>query len=214
MEELRKSALKIINTLEKTYPEARLELDFTTPFELLIATILAAQSTDVRVNKVTKDLFKKYREPADYLKVDITELEQEIRSTGFYRNKAKSVVGCCNMIVNEFGCELPRSVEELVKLPGVGRKTANIVLANAMGIPAIGVDTHATRVPNRLGWVNTKNADKIEAILTDIFPEEKWQRANILIVWHGRYTCQAKKPKCGECVIYDSCPWEEKTSLN
>ncbi len=209
-EDLRRRTLEIIERLDKAYPEARLELDFTTPFELLIATILAAQCTDERVNKVTKSLFKKYPDPAAYLAVDISELEEDIRPTGFFRNKAKSIVACCNAIVEQYGGKLPGTIEELTKLPGVGRKTANIVLANAMNIPAIGVDTHTIRVPNRLGLVDTKDPDKIEEKLCELLPREKWHRGNILLQWHGRYTCQAKKPKCGECVLYDLCEWEDR----
>lgn len=202
--------LEIVDRLDKAYPDARLELDFTTPFELLIATILAAQCTDARVNQVTKSLFKKYPNPAAYLTVDISELEEDIRPTGFFRNKAKSIVACCRAVVEECNGELPRTLEELTKLPGVGRKTANIVLANAMGVPAIGVDTHTIRVPNRLGLVKTKDPDRIEAQLCELLPKEKWHRGNLLLQWHGRYTCQAKKPKCDQCVVYDLCEWEEK----
>ncbi len=205
-----KAFLEILERLDKAYPEARLELNFTTPFELLIATILAAQCTDERINKVTKNLFIKYAGPANYLAVDISELEEDIRSTGFYRNKAKSVVACCKTLIEEHNGEPPGTVEELTKLPGVGRKTANIVLANSMGIPAIGVDTHTVRVPNRLGLINTKAPDKIEAKLCELLPREKWHRSNLLIQWHGRYICQAKKPVCGQCVVYDLCPWPEK----
>jgi endonuclease-3 len=210
LENLRKRALEIIDRLDSAYPDARLELNFTTPFELLIATILAAQCTDERVNQVTKSLFKKYPNPAAFLAVAISELEEDIRPTGFYRNKAKSIVACCQKLVDEYHGELPETVEELTKLPGVGRKTANIVLANALGIPAIGVDTHTIRVPNRLGWVDTRNPDKIERQLCELLPKEKWHQANILLQWHGRYTCQAKKPKCDQCVVYDLCPWEDK----
>ena len=201
---------EIVEELDKAYPEAHLELDFSTPFELLVATILAAQSTDARVNLVTKDLFKKYPNPKAYLEVDIEELQEDIRSTGFYRNKSKSIVNCCQMLINEFSGELPTTVEEMTRLPGVGRKTANIVLANAMGIPGIGVDTHTIRVPNRLGLVDSKKPDEIEAILCELLPREKWNRGNILIQWHGRYTCKAKNPDCHTCVVFDACPWQHK----
>lgn len=210
-EELRQRTLEIIDRLDKAYPDAHLELNFSSPFELLIATILAAQCTDERVNQVTKTLFKKYPTPESYLAVDISELEEDIRPTGFYRNKAKNIVACCRKIVEDYDGKIPQSVEQLTSLPGVGRKTANIVLANAMGIPAIGVDTHTVRVPHRLGIVDTKNPDKIEAQLRYLLPKERWARANILLQWHGRYTCQAKKPKCGECLVYDLCQWEDKT---
>ncbi|MFQ5865250.1 MAG: endonuclease III [bacterium] len=213
VKDLHKQALEIVERLDKTYPDAHLELDFTTPFELLMATILAAQCTDQRVNQVTKSLFKKYPNPAAYLAVDISELEEDIRPTGFFRNKAKSIVACCKALVEEYGGELPTTVEELTKLPGVGRKTANIVLANAMGIPAIGVDTHTFRVPNRMGLVNTKDPYKIELQLCELLPKESWHRGNLLLQWHGRYTCQAQKPKCDQCVVYDLCEWEEKESF-
>lgn len=208
--ELRKQALKTVDKLDKTYPEARQELDFSNAFELLIATILAAQCTDAKVNEVTKNLFRKYSNPAAYMTAGDDELRNDMAGITFAGSKAKYLKNCCKMLVNDFGGQVPNTVEELVKLQGVGRKTANIVLANAMGIPAIGVDTHTIRVPNRLGWVNTKNADKIEQTLCDLLPKEKWHRGNIVIQWHGRYTCKAKKPNCGKCAIFDLCNWQDK----
>ncbi len=208
--EKNKLALQVVELLDKAYPEARQELDFSNAFELLVATILAAQCTDVRVNQVTQSLFKKYPCPGSFLDADSAEIEQDIRSIPFFRNKAKGILGCCRILVDEYGGEVPNSVEQLVALPYVGRKTANIVLANAMNIPAIGVDTHTIRVPNRLGLVSGKNPDKIEKALCDLLPEELWNRGNIVIQWHGRYTCKAKKPLCSECAIYDLCQWEEK----
>lgn len=212
-EDLRKRASGIINRLDSAYPNARLELDFINPFQLLIATILAAQCTDERVNQVTKYLFNKYPNPTSYLTADISEFEEDIRPTGFYRNKAKNIVACCKKLAEEYSGELPHTVEEMTKLPGVGRKTANIVLANAMGVPAIGVDTHTIRVPNRIGLVNTKDADKIESQLCELLPKEIWHKANILLQWHGRYTCQAKKPNCGKCVVFDTCQWQDKETF-
>lgn len=209
-EELRKPALEIVDRLDRTYPEARQELNFSNAFELLIATILAAQCTDVKVNEVTEKLFKKYPNPAAFVKADVDVLRNDIAGITFAGNKAKYVKNCCQMLVDEFSGEVPNTVKDLVKLQGVGRKTANIVLANAMGIPAIGVDTHTIRVPNRLGWVDTKDTDKIEQALCDLLPKEKWHRGNIVIQWHGRYTCKAKKPKCSECAIFDLCNWEDK----
>lgn len=209
-EDLRSRALETIKRLDEAYPDAHLELDFSTPFELLIATILAAQCTDAKVNQVTKSLFKKYRSAKDYLSVDVPELQQDLAGITFPRNKSKSIVKTCDLLVNEYNGQVPNTVEELVKLSGVGRKTANIVLANAMGVPAIGVDTHTIRVPNRLGWVDNQNPDKIEASLCALLPKDKWHRANILLQWHGRYTCKAKKPACGECVVFDLCQWPEK----
>ena len=208
--ELRKQTLEIVDKLDKAYPEAHQELEFSSAFELLIATILAAQCTDAKVNEVTKNLFEKYPNPAAYVKTSNDELRNDLAGITFAGNKAKYLRNCCEMLVNDFGGQVPNTVEELVKLQGVGRKTANIVLANAMGIPAIGVDTHTIRVPNRLGWVNTKNVDQIEQALCDLLPKEKWHRGNIVIQWHGRYTCKAKKPKCGQCAIFELCNWEDK----
>ncbi|MFQ5638562.1 MAG: endonuclease III [bacterium] len=210
---LDKRAGEIVNRLDKAYPEAHQELNFSNAFELLIATILAAQCTDVKVNQVTETLFKKYPDPAAFAAADISNLEQEMRIITFYRNKAKGILKTCTILVDEHNSEVPNTVEELVKLPYVGRKTANIVLSNAMGIPAIGVDTHTLRVPNRLGIADTKNSDKMEAQLCELLPQEKWHRANILIQWHGRYTCTAKKPKCGACVVFNLCEWEEKITF-
>lgn len=209
-ENLRETALEIVNRLDKAYPEAHQELNYTTSFELLIATILAAQCTDAKVNQVTKDLFKKYPDPQAYLKVDISEIEDDIKSITFYRNKAKGIVASCQMLVKDYDGQVPKTVEELVKLPWVGRKTANIVLANSMGIPAIGVDTHTIRVPNRLGLLDSQNPDKVEKALCELLPKEKWHRANIVIQWHGRYTCKSKKPDCGTCVVFELCKWPDK----
>lgn len=201
---------EVVDILDKTYPEARQELNFSSPFELLIATILAAQCTDARVNEVSVDLFLKYKRPEDYVAVPVEELQEDIRRISFYRNKAKGIQRACKMLIEEFDGNVPDSVEALVKLPFVGRKTANIVLSNALGIPAIGVDTHTIRVPNRLGWVSEKEPDKVEKALCSLLPDSKWHRANIVIQWHGRYTCLARKPKCGDCAIFDFCEWEDK----
>lgn len=209
-ERLRERALEIVDRLDQAYPEARLELNFSSAFELLIATILAAQCTDAKVNQVTKTLFKKYPTPQSYLKADFSQLVNDLEGITFAGSKAKYIKKSCEMIINEFNGEVPNTVEKLTKLSGVGRKTANIVLANAMGIPAIGVDTHTIRVPNRLGLVDTDDPNKMEARLCEVLPKEKWHRANIVIQWHGRYTCQAKKPKCGQCVVFDLCEWSEK----
>ena len=205
--------LEVVDRLDKAYPEAHQELNFSNPFELLIATILAAQCTDVRVNEVTKDLFKKYPGPGAFVNRDVAEIEQDIRSISFYRNKAKGIISACKLLVAEFGGEVPATVDDLVRLSYVGRKTANIVLANAMGIPAIGVDTHTLRVPNRLGWISTKDPDKVEALLCELLPEEKWHRGNIVIQWHGRYTCKAKNPLCGACAVFDLCNWADKEAF-
>lgn len=210
MSDLKRQALEAVECLDAAYPEARQELNFSSPFELLIATILAAQCTDVRVNEVTATLFKKYPDPQAFVSVAIEELQEDIRTISFYRNKSKGLKSACQLLLEEFDGQVPANAKSLIKLPYVGRKTANIVLANAMGIPAIGVDTHTIRVPNRLGWVDTDNPDKIEAALCDLLPKEKWHRANIVIQWHGRYTCTAKKPNCTECMIYHLCNWSGK----
>ncbi|MFQ5675743.1 MAG: endonuclease III [bacterium] len=209
-EDLRKRVVEIVDKLDKAYPEAHLELDFSTPFELLVATILAAQCTDAKVNQVTRNLFTKYPTPKSYLKANDDDLRQDLQGITFSRNKAKYIKNCCQALVEKFGGQVPTAVEDLTTLSGVGRKTANIVRANAMGIPAIGVDTHTIRVPNRLGWVKTKTPEKIEETLCELLPEEKWHRGNIVIQWHGRYTCKARKPKCNECVIFHQCDWAEK----
>ncbi len=201
---------QVIDALEAAYPGARQELNFSSPFELLIATILAAQCTDARVNEVTENLFQKYPDPAAFVAIDPEELQEDIRKITFYRNKTKGIQSACRMLLDEFGGEVPEDVDSLVRLPYVGRKTANIVRANAMGIAAIGVDTHTIRVPNRLGWVTGKDPDKIEKTLCELIPQERWHRANLLIQWHGRYTCKAKKPKCTECPVYHLCSWEDK----
>lgn len=208
--ESRRRAIEILKRLEEAYPEAHLELNFSNPFELLVATILAAQCTDQRVNQVTEYLFKKYRRPEDYLRVPIEELQEDIKPTGFYRNKAKSLVECCRALVEEFGGQVPESVEDLTRLPGVGRKTANIVRGNAMGQQAIGVDTHVKRVSGRLGLARSTDPDKIEMELAEVLPPEKWTRATLLLQWHGRYTCTARNPNCKECVLIDLCEWPQK----
>ncbi len=212
-EDLRKRAEEIVDRLDQAYPDAHLELTFSNAFELLIATILAAQCTDAKVNEVTKDLFKKYPNPEAFLKVDISELQEDIRAITFYRNKTKGIRKTCEKLIKDYDGAVPDSVEDLVKLPWVGRKTANIVLSNAMGIPAIGVDTHTLRVPQRLGLATSEDPDKMEAALCELLPKGKWHRGNIVIQWHGRYTCKAKKPQCGKCVVFDLCQWEEKESF-
>jgi len=211
---LRKRAVEIVNKLDQAYPEAHLELNFSNPFELLTATILAAQCTDAKVNQVTAELFQKYPNPEAFLNKDTSEIREDLEGITFAGNKAKYLKKCSEILTEQHNGQVPNSVEELVKLPGVGRKTANIVLANALGIPAIGVDTHTIRVPNRLGLVDSKNPDKIEARLCELLPKDKWLRGNIVIQWHGRYTCKAKKPNCGECVVFDLCKWEDKENYS
>lgn len=205
--DIKTRALKTIRLLEKEHLDAEIALTFKNPLELLISTILSAQCTDKRVNIVTKTLFKKYKTLEDYAKADIKELELDIRSTGFYHNKARHIKKCCQMLIEKFGSRVPRTMEELLELPGVARKTANIVLSNVFGIvEGIAVDTHVRRLSERLGLTQNKNQDKIEQDLMKIVPKEMWMRFSDLLVFHGRRICMAKKPKCGECVLNKICP--------
>ncbi|MCJ7719548.1 endonuclease III [Candidatus Bathyarchaeota archaeon] len=199
--------LKIIELLEKEHRDAKIALNHTNPLELLIATILSAQCTDERVNIVTKTLFKKYRSVEDYAEADLKELEQDIRSTGFYRNKARNIKKCCQMILDKFGSQVPKTMEEILELPGVARKTANIVLSNAYGVvEGIAVDTHVRRLSRRLGLTANDNPDKIEQDLMKLVPKSKWMRFTELLIFHGRKTCTAKRPKCETCVVNKLCP--------
>ncbi len=200
------SVTKVLDILQKQYPEAHVTLDFQKPLQLLVATILAAQSTDQRVNLVTRDLFKKYRTAGDFAKADLRRFEEEIRSTGFYHNKAKNVIACCREIVNRFHGDVPANLEDLVTLPGVGRKTANVVLGNAFAQQAIAVDTHVKRVTHRPGWAKSDNPDKIEFELMEAVPGNRWTRACHLLVFHGRSICIAPKPKCSVCPVAAYCP--------
>jgi endonuclease III len=200
------TAARVLDVLQKTYPDARVTLNFKTPLQLLIATILAAQCTDERVNLVTKDLFKKYRTAADFAKADPATFEQEIRPTGFFRNKTKSVIRCCQDIVDKFKGEVPRTLEELTSLAGVGRKTANIVLGNAFGRQAIAVDTHVKRVTHRLGWATSEDPDKIEFELMEVIPRDRWTQSCHQLIFHGRTICVAKNPRCNACPVTKLCP--------
>jgi len=198
---------KIIELIEKQYPNAKTALNFTNPLEILLATILSAQTTDVTVNIVTKNLFKKYRTAEDYVNADTVELEEVIHSTGFYHNKAKNLQKCCQLLVEKFHSQVPKTMEELLELPGVARKTANIVLYNAFGITAgIAVDTHVTRLSQRLGLTQQKDPNKIEQDLMQITPKEKWMPLTDLLIFHGRNVCKAKKPHCEVCVLNKICP--------
>ena len=203
---LRETAVKVLGILTREYPEARVTLDFKNPLELLIATILAAQCTDERVNRVTPDLFRKYRTAADYARADQKKFEEEIRSTGFFRNKAKNIIACCRKIDSQFNGRVPQTLEELTSLPGVGRKTANILLGNAFGRQAIAVDTHVKRVTHRLGWAKSEDPDKIEFELMEVMPPERWTLACHQLVFHGRKICMAKNPQCPVCPIENLCP--------
>jgi endonuclease-3 len=202
---------KVVDRLEKAHPDAKLDLDFSNPLELLIALILAAQARDDLVNKVTVDLFKANRTAADYANLPLAKLESQIGKINFYRNKAKSIHNCCKQLVERFNGKVPDNLEDLVSLPGVGRKTANIVLGNGFGQQAIGVDTHVMRLSQRLGFTKKTDPDKIEADLMAIVPEKQRVRFCHLMQYHGRRVCWAKKPKCPECTIKDICPFPGKT---
>jgi endonuclease-3 len=198
---------KIISLLKREYPDAQCSLVHSSPLELLVATILSAQCTDERVNLVTADLFRKYRAPEDYLKVAQTELETDIRSAGFYRNKAKAIQGACRLISEEHKGRVPETMEELLLLPGVARKTANVVLGNAYGITSgVVVDTHVARLSERLGLSVEKQPEKIERDLMQLVPRQDWIHFSHLLIAHGRKTCKARTPLCAECVIEKLCP--------
>jgi endonuclease III len=198
---------KVIDLLEKLYPGAKTALNYSTPLEILVATILSAQTTDERVNIVTKSLFKKYKTPQDYANVDIKELEQDIHSTGFYHNKARNLQNCAKMLIEKFNAQVPKTMPELLELPGVARKTANIVLYNAYGIvEGIAVDTHVRRLSQLLGLADTDNPDKIEQELMQITPKEDWMKLTDMLIFHGRQVCIARRPKCEVCVLNQICP--------
>jgi len=200
-------AAKVAKILGKHYPDATCELDFQTPLELLIAAILSAQCTDKRVNLVTKSLFRKYPNAAAYAQAPLKELEREIQSTGFYHNKAKSIKSCCQSLLERYDGQVPRDIEKMVELPGIGRKTANVVLGTAYGIASgMVVDTHVTRISQRLGLTQEKNPEKIEMDLLGQFPQKEWINLGHRMVHHGRYLCTARKPKCDSCPLGNICP--------
>lgn len=207
---VKERAKKVIKLLKKEYPEVKIALDFESPFELLIATILSAQCTDARVNVVTATLFKKYKSPMDFLSVSNEELEKDIFSTGFYKQKAKSIKACCKTLLEEYAGNVPKDFELLITLPGVGRKTASVIAGNAYGIPAIAVDTHVKRISNLLGLSESDDPVKIEYRLKEIIDEKDWVISSHLIATHGRNVCFARKPKCEICVIGDLCPSRRK----
>jgi len=199
--------LEIIKRLKKAYPSAHCALNHTNAFELLIATILSAQCTDERVNIVTANLFRKYRGPRDFARASQAELEQDIHSTGFFRNKAKSIRAASQRILDEFGGEVPNTMPEILSLAGVARKTANVVLGNAFGIASgVVVDTHVSRLSQRLGLTKEKTPEKIERDLQKLVPEKDWVMFSHWLIFHGRQICQARKPKCRQCVLADECP--------
>jgi len=198
---------KILKALEREYPDATCSLNFTTPLELLVATILSAQCTDERVNQVTRDLFQKYKTARDYAQVSQTELEKDIQSTGFYKNKAKNIRECCQQLEQRFGGDVPKDIEQLVSLPGVGRKTANVVLGTAYGIPSgIVVDTHVARISQRLGLTQNTNPEKIEQDLMQLIPQDEWIAFGHRVIQHGRKYCTARKPACDACPLSSFCP--------
>ncbi len=208
------NAKKITDLLLKSYPAPRTALNFSNPLELLVATILSAQCTDVRVNEVTRTLFKKYRTVKDYAKADPGAFQEEIKPTGFYKNKAKSIINCSKVLMNEFNGTVPSKSEDLVKLPGIGRKTANVILGSAFGKQAIAVDTHVLRVSNRLGLSGSGNPDKVEKDLNKQIPKDKWTKFNLALILHGRETCTARKPKCGNCALFRECEWPSKSEYD
>lgn len=199
--------LKIIDLLSQDYPDARTALNYNNPLELLVATILSAQCTDKKVNEVTQALFQKYKTVRDYAEAPLEELQQDIRQTGFYRNKAKNIKSMAQLLLEEFDSQVPRTMAELVTLPGVQRKTANVVLSNAYGvIEGIAVDTHVRRLSQRLGLTQNKDPQKIEKDLMKIVPEVDWHRITDLLIWHGRAICKAQKPDCSHCSLNELCP--------
>ncbi|MER3422132.1 MAG: endonuclease III [Nitrospiraceae bacterium] len=209
-EALKQRTSKIQAKLERAFPDSRMELDYRTPLQLLVATILSAQCTDERVNQVTPRLFRRYSLADDYAKADPAELEEIIRPTGFYKNKARSLIACGKALVERFNGRVPNTLEDLVTLPGVGRKTANVILGNCFGKPAVVVDTHVKRVAWRLGLTTSDDPDKIEQDLQRIIPQPLWTSSSHRLLLHGRYICVAKRPKCEQCPVYEECPWEGK----
>ena len=200
----------IAKTLQRTMPTPKMELDHRSPWELLVSTILSAQCTDQRVNQVTPSLFRRYRGPAELAAANLLELEQLIRSTGFFKNKAKHLVACGKAVTERFSEQVPQTMEELITLPGVGRKTANVILGNAFGQPGIVVDTHVKRVAKRLGLTRSDNPARVEQDLQQLVPKSQRTAVSQRLLLHGRYICLARKPQCRTCPVYRHCPWKEK----
>ena len=201
----RQRALLTVERLASTYPAA-CELDHRSPFELTIATILSAQTTDKMVNLVTPELFRRYPTAADLAAADPAEVEQIVKPTGFYRNKARAIIACARALVEGFGGEVPPRMEDLVTVPGIGRKTANVILGVAFDIPGFAVDTHVTRLSNRLGLVATRDPEKIEALVCRMVPAKEWTGLSLRLILHGRRVCDARRPRCEQCVLNDFCP--------
>lgn len=195
----------ILDNLQQLYPDAHCELNYTTPFELLIATILSAQCTDKRVNEITAPMFQQLNQPEHYLHLTQEEMEEHIKGLGLYKNKSKNILETCRILYEKYNSVVPQTHAELEALPGVGRKTANVVLSNAFGIPAIAVDTHVFRVGNRLGLANSDNVDEVERQLMKRIPKEKWTDAHHWLIWHGRRVCASRNPQCGSCTLSSMC---------
>lgn len=203
---------KVMELLYKTYPDAHCELNYNTPFQLLVATILSAQATDKKVNEVTRRVFKKYYTAYDFAVLTQAELEMEIKEIGLYKNKSKNILSMCKTLIEEYDGEVPPDRDELMKLSGVGRKTANVVVSNVFNIPAIAVDTHVFRVTNRIGLANSSTVEKTEIQLMDNIPKEEWTKAHHAFIFHGRRTCIARNPKCEICAVKDYCNYYEEKS--
>lgn len=203
----KKTRDEVLRILSEVYEGATCGLNFNSPFELLISTILSAQCTDERVNLVTKELYKEYNTPETIVTLSEEELGEKIRSCGFYKNKSKNILGCCKMLLEKYHGEVPKTMEELIELPGVGRKTANVVMANVFGIPAIAVDTHVFRLSNRIGIAKGKDVEEVEQKLMKNIPKKMWSDAHHYLIWHGRKICNARKPKCEECPIVQYCEY-------
>jgi endonuclease-3 len=208
---IKERAAAILKILDSLYPQVKPQLFYRNPFELLVATILSAQCTDNQVNRVTPGLFKRMRRPHDFAKTPVTEIEGLVRSTGFYRNKARNIKGCCEALIERHGGQVPRTLEELVALPGVGRKTANVVLGAAFDTPGVVVDTHVGRISGRLGLTKHKDPKKIELDLMRLIPRPEWSDVSLRLIFFGRATCTARKPKCPTCPLDHLCPYPRKT---
>ena len=208
----KKDVEKIIQILKETYPDAKCSLDFTSPFEMMVSVMLSAQCTDERVNKTTPDLFNKYNTPEKMVQISQSELEKIIHPCGFYKNKAKNIIAASKMLIEKYNGIVPNSIEELIKLPGVGRKSANVIMLEAFNDPSgIAVDTHAKRISNRLGFSKESEPEKIEQDLLKLFEKKYWYDVNHLLVWHGRGYCDARKPNCDECTINKYCDFYKKS---
>lgn len=205
--------IEIVKKFDELYPDSKCTLQYKDPLQLLISTQLAAQCTDARVNIVTETLYKKYKSVYDFASADVYELEQEIKSTGFFRNKARNIINCCRMIVDEFGGKVPDNLDDMLRLPGVGRKTANLVLGDVFGIPGIVVDTHAKRLSNRIGLTLSNDPYKIEIDLMKVVSKDDWNKFCHQMVYHGRAVCNARKPRCNECAIRRYCEYGQKNII-